>query len=103
MNGSAERKQLKKRKSMKIFWVRKLYHETEKERDRNIVMDLHLQLQYNCSFYLHNSILLSANMKNYFLWEVPFSQRNENCSLRQKQNYLCPSFHLTDFFQLTIF
>ena len=42
MNASAERKQMKKRRSMKIFWVRTLYPETEKERDRNIVMDLHL-------------------------------------------------------------
>ena len=27
-----KRKQMKKRKYMKIFWVRKIYHENEKER-----------------------------------------------------------------------
>lgn len=42
MNASAERKQMKKSRYMKIIWIRKLYHETEKERDRNIIMDLHL-------------------------------------------------------------
>ena len=35
---------------------------------RNIVMGLHLYLQYNYSIPLHNSILLPANMKNYFQW-----------------------------------
>ena len=31
---------------------------------RNVVIDL----QYNYSFSLHNSISFPANMKNYFLW-----------------------------------
>ena len=35
---------------------------------RNVVIDLHLYLQYNYDFSLHNSILLPTNMKNYFLW-----------------------------------
>ena len=39
-----------------------------KEDFRNVVMGLHLSLQYNYSISFHNSILLPANMKNYFLW-----------------------------------
>ena len=35
---------------------------------RNIVMDLHLQLQCNYSLSLHNSILHTENLENYFLW-----------------------------------
>ena len=33
MNVFAETKQMKKRKSMKIFWVRKFQQENEKERE----------------------------------------------------------------------
>ena len=33
MNVFAETKRMKKRESMNIFWVRKFYHENEKERD----------------------------------------------------------------------
>ena len=46
-----------------------LTRKREREGDfRNVVMDLHLQLQCKYSFSLNNSILLPANMSNYFEW-----------------------------------
>ena len=45
-----------------------LLRKPEKKGDfRNVVIDLNMWLQHNNTFSLHNSILLPANMKNYFL------------------------------------
>ena len=57
-----KRKQMKKRKSMKIFWVRKLYHENEKERK---ILETLLWI-FNCRFnttiaFLY--IITPVNMK----------------------------------------
>ena len=61
---------MKKRKSMKMFWVRKFYQKNEKEREilETLLWNFTCFLQYNYSFSLHNPILLPANMKDYFLW-----------------------------------
>ena len=39
-----KQKQMKKRKSMKIFWVKRFYHEKKKRKGyfRNVVVNLHL-------------------------------------------------------------
>ena len=47
---------MKKRKPMKIFWVRKFYHVNEKERE---ILETLLWIL---------TILLPLNVKNYFLW-----------------------------------
>ena len=39
-----------------------------RKRDRNGDFRNVIDLQYNYSFSLHNSISFPANMKNYFLW-----------------------------------
>ena len=44
-----------------------VFTETKANEEKKISMKIFC-LQYNCSFSLHNSILLPVNIKNNFLW-----------------------------------
>ena len=78
MNIFAER--MRKRKSMKIFWVRKFYYENEKERG---ILET---LLWMCTSSYNTTIA--------FLYIIPcYSQ-----DLLQEQSYLYPSFYLTLFY-----
>ena len=78
MNIFAER--MRKRKSMKIFWVRKFYYENEKERQ---ILET---LLWMCTSSYNTTIA--------FLYIIPcYSQ-----DFLQEQSYLYPSFYLTLFY-----
>lgn len=84
---------------MKIFVVRKLYHENEKEGEILETLLWIFTRNYNRAIAFLYIILC------YFqqIWQTIFYGRPKFCegmkiSLHREQNYLYPSFHLTLFF-----